>query len=70
MTNFIEINDKENNKILLNINYIFRVVPLKNDKIAKCRVEQTTKGYNNYPYQYIDTLESYEEIKQLIEAAV
>lgn len=70
MKNFIEVTDKENDKVLMNVNCIFRVIPLKNDKTAKCRVEQTPKGYNSYPYQAVDTLESYEEVKQLIEAAI
>ena len=70
MKNFIEVTDYQNETVLININFIFRIEKLKNDKSAKTRIELTPRGYNNYPYQSVDTIETYEEVKQLIVAAI
>lgn len=69
MNGFIEVTDKENDKLLVSVNSIFRVIKIK-DKTANCRIEQIPKGYGTFPYQAVDVLESYDEVKALINSAV
>ena len=70
MKNLIEVTNHQNDKILININFIFRIEKLKSDRVVKTKIELTPSGYNNFPYQYVETVETYEEVKQLIEAAI
>lgn len=70
MKNFIEVSDQKDTKILLNINHIFQVQLLDVKGVAKCRIGLMAKGYNSFPYQFIDTKESYEDVLKLIELSL
>lgn len=70
MKSFIEVTDSQDEKVLINVNCIFRVETLKKEKITKTKIQLTPMGYNNYPYQTVETVESYEEIKLLIADAI
>lgn len=65
MKNFIEVTNTDNVKELLNVNYIFKT-DVYTDKKIKGRIFMSPRGHNNYPVQVVYTLETYEEIKQLI----
>jgi hypothetical protein len=69
MKNFIEITvlDKEQTKILLNPNAIFVVEPYrKQGKIVGSVIKFLSNGGNDSSYRYCYSLESYEEVKELI----
>ena len=70
MKNFIEVTDQKDTKALLNINQIFKVQSIDVKGVSKCRIDLMAKGFNNFPYQFIDTKESYEEVLKLIELSL
>ena len=72
MKNFIEVTDTNNTKVLLNVNLIFKIQNSKDTKslLNVCQIDIAWKGHNDYPFQYVKTMESYEEVLNLIEKAV
>lgn len=69
MKNFIEVTDLNNTKVLLNVKHIFKVQNPTDTK-TNCQIDIAWTGFNNYPFQYVKTIESYEEVLNLIEKAV
>ena len=64
MKNFIEVTNLENKKVSLNVNYIIKLDDFTNMKI-KGRIFVALTS-DNKSTQEIHTLETYNEIKQLI----
>lgn len=69
MKGFIEVTNDKGMKMILNINHIFRCYSLQNEKSSMCRIDMIPQGYSNYPYQLINVIESYNEIKDMISEA-
>lgn len=65
MKNFIEVEDTQEKKACINVNYIFSVLPQPKGS----QINMIPKGHNNYPYIVYHVVESYEEVMKLISAA-
>lgn len=70
MKTFIELTSKEDKRVLINVNYIFRVEDDEVKGETVCRICFTPKGYNSYPYQSLEPKESYDEVLSKIKDAV
>lgn len=63
---FIEITSSDGKeKSLLNISHIFRI---EKEEDGGCKISIITKGYNNDPYQVEYCKESYDWIREQVEA--
>jgi hypothetical protein len=65
MKQFIEVPQKEGN-VLINVSHIFLVEKRK----GGTRMSLDIKGHNDFPYQYIETPLTYEQVTALIQAAL
>lgn len=66
MKGFIEVLNEDNNRVLININYIEEVIEEKNN----CTIYLSFHSLNNNAFNYKYIKESYESIKSKIEEAM
>jgi hypothetical protein len=70
MKNFIELTLEENKRVLVNVNHVFKVEEDKVRGEVICKVCLGPKGYNSFPYQYLEPKESYDDVLGKIKEAV
>lgn len=67
MAKFIEVTNEKNEKLLLNVNYIFEV---SEDKNGNAVIKIAVNGFNNFAFYYVTTNMGYLEIRKMIDGVI
>lgn len=67
MAKFIEVSNDKNEKLLLNVDYIFEV---SKDEKRNTVIKMAISGFNNFAYYYVTTNMDYWEIRKIIDESM
>lgn len=67
MAKFIEVSNEKNEKLLLNVDYIFEV---SKEKSGNAVIKIAVNGYNNFAFYYVTTNMDYFEIRKMIDESI
>ena len=67
MAKFIEIPNEKNEKVLLNVDYIFEV---SKDTSGHTVIKIAVSGFNNSAYYYVTTKMDYWEVRKMMDESI
>lgn len=67
MAKFIEVSNEKNEKLLLNVDYIFEV---SKEKSGNAVIKIAVSGYNNFAFYYVTTNMDYLEVRKIIDESM